>query len=439
MKEVEGRGQWVPTKREAEALDTAALYSRFPDIQSATEKMKEVAKEGEYEKGFVAEMTSLLENVAKGAEILELSLSNQKEYGLVDKRWVRKLDYMREALEKGRRALELDLRVDKDGTFWVSHATGGKSKALPPFIHEMTTEEMKEAGERFTVEEAFEVFSEYKDRGHKLILELKTLGSDEAQFSEAFESLLALIREHELEDSVAISSLSPGLLMTAHESAPSIPLILNGGVVPCVSYEKKYEEQDVVDKSLNAIAKYLMPADGKWRAYAAQLPILGKIVEIVMSASEKSVRRPDGEGTFTAYAFARLPEDLVEAFKKQMAEGHEFGGMVSLSTVTILASTLETLGATTKAEELRRYYADVIDKLGLGKMATTWGQGFSKIPVLGKTVFSHLTPQEQIKAFRKLGVDVIYTAAPEEFAHTLPPKITGEDPSKFVQIYSEKE
>ncbi len=415
--------EYQPDRYDKEVLSVAELYTQFPGIKEATEQMEKVLKNGEHSPEFVKEMEFALQNLRGATEILEISLKNQEEYGLVDKRWMREPEFMKNALEKGRLAMELDVRIDKDGKFWVSHATGARSSVLPPFINAMTTEEMEEKGRRFTVEEAFEIFSKYKDRGHKLILELKTLGPDEKKFPEVVESLKKLIDEKGLSEAVAVSSLSPGVLMSVHESIPEMPLILNGGIVPIVSYEKPAGKQTKTEKAVSNILRKIIPTDKKWRAFGLDLPVLGKVFEVVVSASEKTIRRPDGEGTQTGYALTRLPEDLVKVLREQRKKGMKFGGMVSLSAVTILASVLENLGATKEAEEMRRYYNEIVDDLGLGKMATTWGQGLNKIPLLGNTLFKNLKPEEQIRIFKEqLGIDVlIYTKSPEAFAHKLEP------------------
>ncbi len=425
---IEALPYYPPNKDEAAALDIAERYQRFPPIAAATEAMQGVLRERTHSPAFVQEIFLALEVLKRSVETLALSQKNQEDYRLVDKRWMRGPEFMREALEKGRLAMELDVRRDKDGEFWVSHATGAKASMTPPHIHELTTEEMRERGERFTVAEAFEIFSEYHDGRHKLILELKTLGPHALQFPEVVAKLGTLIDTYDLRDAVAISSLSPGILLSVHREMPDVPLILNGGIVPGVSYERPQTAQGLIERGMGAIRRFFLPDDEKWRAFGITLPWIGTPSEIVVSAGPESPIRPDGEGTQTGYALTRLPEDLVTVLQQQIAAGKDFGGMVSLSAVTILASVLETVGAHEKAAEMRRYYAEVVATLGLGVMATTWGQELATFPVLGETVFKHLAPEQQIAAFkRELGPEVmVYTKAPEDFAHHLP---------DFVQTY----
>ena len=168
--EFENLKHYAPTEKEALDILKGEKYSKFLSMGETMIKMKEILKG--YGEGFSDEMENVLAQLEKSVELLELSHKNQQDYNLVDKRWMRKPDFMKEALESGRLVMELDLRMDKDGEFWISHATGAKASFTPPFIHKMTTEEMEEKSTRFSLKEAFGVFSEYNDGKHKLILEL---------------------------------------------------------------------------------------------------------------------------------------------------------------------------------------------------------------------------------------------------------------------------
>ncbi len=425
--------EFIPENNEDKkaALTIAELYPQFPDIQNAAKVLQEILDEGGQSSEFKKEMQIALENLYRATDILKLSLKNQQDYNLVDKRWMREPTFMKNALESGRLAMELDVRIDKDGEFWISHAVGARASLLPPFIHAMSTDEMEKSGRRFTLKEAFKIFSAYKKMGHRLILELKTIGSDESTYAKTVTSLKELIVQAGVDEAIAISSLSPGILMAVHDIMPETPLILNGGIVPIISYERPADKQDFLERSVGNLAKKIIPSDKKWRAFGVDVPWLGKLFEVVISASEKTISRPDGHGTQTGYALVRLPDDLVNVLQQQQIAGKEFGGLVSLSAVTIFANVLEMLGAYDKAREMREYYTKVVDKLQLGKMAATWGQNLHKIPVLGKFLFKRLDPKEQIRVFREqLGDDtLIYTKSPEEFAHQLQPL--------FASIYTE--
>lgn len=382
--------------------EKSELYPEFPVIKTIKAKIDALLQSGREDADFLVEMEHLMVQLQAATEILDLSLQNQEQYGLVDKRWMRRPGFMKEALEKGRLVMELDLRPDKDGHFWVSHALGAKATFFPPFIRHMSTEDMHRKSDRFSLEEALELFSRYKKQGHKLILEIKSLGPGLQTHDRYATNLEGVLRDAEVRDSVAVASLSPAILMATHKAMKDMPLILNGGIVPGISYT------GIGDKFAGAI----VPQDAKWRAFG-----LKPFGEVVVSASGEVVRRSDGEDVHTGYALTRLPQEMVDVFRAQRKEGHKLGGLVSLSSVTILASVLDGIGAKQKAQELRSYYSRVMDELGVGKMATTWGQSLGKIPVL-----RNLNPREQLRTFKKeLGLDtVVYTKSPEEWAHLLP-------------------
>jgi hypothetical protein len=395
------------TSEDDRALQMAELYRQFPEIADATKKFQEVLQSKDRNPEFSEEMESALVGLRAAIEILEISLENQEKYGLVDKRWMRDTKTMRNALERGRLAMELDVRTDKDNEFWVSHALGARATSFPPFVRNMTTQQMHDESSRYHLGEGLDEFATYNNQGqgHRLILELKTLGDDPTKFPEVLQKLEAMIREKGIEESVAVASLSPGILMATHEVMPRMPLILNGGIVAGISYNEKGEK--LVDN--------MVPTDKKWRAFGVK-----PFGEVVVSAGDTTPRRVDGQELHTGYALTRLPNDLVQVLRKQTEEGQKHGGLVSLSAVTIMSSVLESLGAKKKAVAMRKYYADIVNELGLGKMATTWGQSLSKIPGL-----QQLSPEAQLEIFkRELGSDtVVYTKSPEDWAHNLPPEI----------------
>lgn len=385
--------------------EKSELYPEFPVIKIIKAKIDALLQTGREDADFLVEMEHLMGQLQAATEILDLSLQNQEQYGLVDKRWMRRPGFMKEALEKGRLVMELDLRPDKEGNFWVSHAMGSGRTFFPPMIRNLSTEEMHQKSSRFSLEEALALFSRYKRQGHKLILEIKSLGPGLQTHGRYAENLQAVLKAAEVQDSVAVASLSPAVLMATHKVMGDMPLILNGGIVPGISYNAAGEK----------FAEAIVPQDMKWRAFG-----LKPFGEVVVSASNEAVRRPDGQDVHTGYALTRLPREMIDVFREQRKEGHKLGGLVSLSSVTILASVLDGIGAKRKAQELRSYYSRVMDELGVGKMATTWGQSLGKIPVL-----RNLNPREQLRTFKKeLGLDtVVYTKSPEEWAHLLPKEV----------------
>lgn len=388
------------TSEEKRVVSAAELYAEFPAIKDAFSAMENVLDGRENDPEFEASMRNTLEGLARGYELLKLSLHNQDALNLADKRWVRSRDFMEHALQSGRLSMELDIRLDAEGKPWVSHATGMSGNPLAGKIHTASSEQMAEGGSRFSLEEALDLFSKYKSHGHRLILELKSLGSDVSEFQKNLRRLEVILSEADATEQVAVSSLAPGLLMATHEAMPRMPLILNGGIAPIVSYSKVGEW----------VGENLVPEDSRWRAFG-----LAPFGELVVAAGV-TPERPDGHGIHTGYAMTRLPQAFIDVMRQQREDDIKFGGIVSLSAVHNLANILEGVGAKAKASQLRRYYKNVIDELGLGAMATTWGQEMGKVPGL-----SYLSPERQIETFRREfgALDLIYTKGPEKFAHTL--------------------
>ncbi|MEK7068802.1 MAG: hypothetical protein AAB947_00290 [Patescibacteria group bacterium] len=394
-------------------LDIADLYPHFPSIDevlSTGEKWIDTLdseNRPETPEGMPEEMMILFRQLKAATDILEKSLSNQDTLGLADKRWMRDTKSLDEAFERGRLVVELDVRQDKEGNFWVSHAVGANASFLPPYIHNLSTKEM-ETSKRFSLGEGLKALQKYKERGHRFILELKTLGDgDEVAREQQVNKLKEILSSTGTEGSIAVASLSPGILMTVNKLMPEVQLMLNGGIIPGFSYTKMGEK----------VAR-MLPKDSRW--HAVGIPHMG---EVVMSASEESVVRPDGYGTQTGYMLTSLPKDLLEVLQKQARQPEKygkFGGVVSLSAVTIFANALKTFGADQQAKDMVGFYSKILNKLGVNIMVTTWGQGASWIPGL-----RHLQSMEQLAVFKEtLGFDtIVYTKAPEDWAHLVPPEI----------------
>jgi len=392
------------SQADGQKLDLALMYSEFPKINPSLRVLIDILKRKESITGidFTERVEDAVTGIFRAVDVLKINLDNQKRYGLVDKRWMRDTKSIEEALRKGRLVMELDIRMDREGAFWVSHAVGAKYTSIPPFIHNMTTKEMKKTGRRYLLEEGLDEFAQYIPQGHKVILELKTLGEDASQFTKAVENLHNLIKKKNLENSVAVASLSPSILMAVNKVMPKMPLIFNGGIIPGISYAQND----------NNIVSNIIPADKRWRAFGIR-----PFGEIVVATGNISPKRADGYGTHTSYALTKLPNDLVRVLSQQCQDEVELGGLVSLSAVSIMASILEAVGAENKAKKMRAYYSDIVDELGLGKMVTTWGQSLKKVPGL-----EQLSPEKQLKVFKKeFGLDtIIYTKSPEKWAHLLP-------------------
>jgi len=383
-----------------DVIQKAHDYQNFPAARSSLRHFYSLLKKRAlgYDPEFAFNMANSLQDLDRSVELLELSLDTQEQYNLVDKRWARDTSSLEDALAKGRLVMELDIRMDKDGEFWASHAVGATTSFLPPFIHNLSTAEMVRDGKRFSLEDSLADFSKYAGKGHRLILELKTLGSDPEKFVTQAMKLKKMFHQHGVEGGVAVASLSPAILMAVHSVMPEVPLILNGGIVPGFSYQTKGESP--VDK--------IVDTDKKWRAIGAK-----PFGEIVFSSSDDVVQRPDGAGTHTAYLMTHLPRQLLEVFRKQRLSGDKLAGLVSIAHVHNVASALQFVGARRASADVIRYYSNLIKELGVGAMSTTWGQRMSTIPG-----FSSLKPEEQIQTMRdNYGSEiVIYTANPEQTA-----------------------
>lgn len=384
------------------ARTLAELYPQFPHTKPIHDAIRSVLERGETDERAGQELRDLYTQLEQATSVLELSLQNQKDYKLADKRWIRTPEMMEAALQRGRLAMELDLRQDANGGFWISHATGAKSSFAPPYVHELETEKLKAMGTRTSLEHTLDTFRPYQPYGHKLILEVKDLGAEPSEHHVAAERLAGILREHGVSESCAVSSLSPTILMNVHRAMPDMPLILNGGIVPCISYTGTDASRE----------HPLIPKDGTWNAFGVK-----PFGELVVSATEEIIERPDGHGMHTAYLMTKLPKQLLDVLRSQHQNEAELGGIVSLSGVTIVASLLDVIGAKKRASELRTSYAQIMDELGVGTMATTWGQG-------GGFLLKRLKPERQVEVFkRELGEDaLIYAKSPEEWAHTLQEK-----------------
>lgn len=390
--------------RDAQMLEIAEMYYAFPAIADGIAPFERALAKTETDPEFSQEIERLLQNLRRAVDLVRTALDTQEKYNLADKRWIRDTTSLEEALARGRLVTELDIRLDKQGEPWVSHAVGAHNSFTPPYIHEQTTEEMEKGGVRFKLIDGLRALQRYQDRGHKFILELKTLGETPVEQRKNLKHLSRMLLETGTEPSIAVASLSPGILMAAADVLPRTPLILNGGIIPGISYTPGGE------RLVNAV----LPADQKWHAYG-----IPKLFEVVVSASERTVERADGQDIQTGYALTKLPSDLLTVLQQQAKQPErfgKFGGVVSLSAVTIAASALDTLGDHDKAQKLRAYYANVVKELGVNVMATTWGQGAGAIPGL-----THLSAEKQIATFkRELGPQtLVYTKGPEKVWETL--------------------
>jgi hypothetical protein len=232
-------------------------------------------------------------------------------------------------------------------------------------------------------------FAAYNDGRHILIVELKELGGDPNGFPEYLDRIRRMTDASGMTGHLSISSLSPGILMAANAAMPDVPLILNAGPTPMLKRMK-----------------------GGYKVFT-----FGKTHEVVLAGTDDIIIRADGYGKLTGYLLARVPAPLAKVMREQKARGDRFGGVITLSTVTWIATVLDNLGMRGKARDLRREYAAVLDELGVGRMATTYNQRFGCLPG-----FSHLRPENQTMTLKRdIGKDaLIYATAPNEWAEKLP-------------------
>lgn len=399
--------------KDMDLLERAHLYRNFPEIKVTLDDFLDVLEKRRvaYVPGFADEMRRSLENLQKAVEIANMSLDAQREFNLVDKRWVR--SDLAESMAGGKFAMEMDVRMDKEGEFWISHAVGAKATFFPPLVNNLTTEEMREKSRRLNLADSLKDFIPYAKRGHRLILEIKTLGPDTEKFEQSALKLKKMLEDNGVEESVSIASLSPGILFAIHKVMPKMPLILNGGLLPAFSYHE----------SANNPMKRLVGADESWRAFGMK-----PFGEVVFSANRDLIQRVDGEGVQTGYVLAAIPDELLRVLRQQKVDKARMGGIVSVAGIDIAANAMRLIGADQSAAQMSRYYADVVRDLGVNVMSGTWGQELGSVPGL-----VHLSPEEQIKAMRKFyGPDIlIYTKNPETTAIKLA-KDTGDDVENVI-------
>ncbi len=390
------------------AFDFAQAYEQFPALNKPVEKILGLLEVTERDETFTREMDAALEALESGTELLRLSLTNQHEYGLIDKRWWRNAETVRRGFKKGQLAMEMDLRFDNDGELWVSHDPKAGDSYFAPMISTLGSEDLKRRGERSSLEDVLDVFEPFANRGHRLMLELKNLGPDEGKQRVRAEHLRDVLRKRKLEEVVAVSSLSPRVLMHVHEAMPRVPLAINGGIVPGFSYTARGE----------ALAQALVPEDAKWRAFSC-----APGVEIVVSAAKVSPEHLNSQGKHTGFMCTRLPDELTAILKDQRDSGNRFGGLASLTMINILGNVLSCVGAEKSAVDMTSFYRQVADELGVRPLLATWGQQLGNVPGLG-----HLKPERQVVAMRKaFGADsAIFTQNPEAYAHLLSDEVIAE-------------
>lgn len=372
-------------------FELAARYPRFFALESLRQGVEAQALDSRQKYQVVL-------NWLQGTiPILETSLENQRNYHLVNKCWNR-------GVNRGALVVELDVRLDAEGEFWISHGINVGKPLISPAIHTLKTEQMKEKGKKMSLSDALVVLRDFKGFGHRLIIELKTLGKDSDKFPEVAQRLIDQIKAGGVQEAVAIASLSPGILETVNAVMPELPLISLGGMMPIFSYFRDKDRKSIFQESDMAFE------EGK------VMVIGGGPMEMVFTSGDTSPKRPDGHGKQMGYAYRRIPRQLRTALQAQHRHSSKLGGRATLSVVSMMANVLQMMGGIEVANLLRQYYSEVLNELNVGKMSITWGQNWSHLPFL-----SHLSAPAQVQSFRDFyGEDtLIYTDSPEKWAHLL--------------------
>ena len=334
------------------------LYYRFDDLDVALNGIQRLRQRGDMERCFspeeIIEFNNLQQQIINGVEILDLSRQSQKRHGLVEKSLWRGND-IQEVMESGAVAMEIDVRLSADGKFFITHKPKVDKKQK---ISKMTASEISEQTDILPLEQALEVLSKYKKYGHKLIIELKTLGPKFEDYSDNLDNLKNLLDKKGVRESVAISSLSPRILAATHEAMPEMPLIMNTAIAPIISYpqEKGFGATLVkIGKKLVNLKNRLLKTPNKWFRLGP------KKANILVCSAEGAMKYPeekgvDGEGRETQYFMTTIPEEVLNPLHEQHKDKVELGGAASMAAVIHFTDVLEIIGFKKKAASIRSYY-----------------------------------------------------------------------------------
>ncbi len=393
-------------------LTLAEAYQQRPELIDALSRLDAIVEAG-YFSGEVSDMiVDSFERIQAALDIVERSRATQEQFGLIDHRHHFDAHAFDTAFAAGRWAQELDVRFDKSGTPWVQHdptiaLSGSGLFARQAYIDTLDPEQIEAARpQQLTLESLLKKFDRYKD-AHRLIIEIKSLGANPAQYQDHVRALQKYIETQDVQESIAFSAISPAILIELYKAMPHIPLMWNGGIVPFMSY----------DATGSALVESVLPQNSRFRAFG-----IGS-AEVVVSAATEIVQRDDGHRKNTGYITTVVPPELLQAMQGQRKEdsADPFAGIISLSTVTLVASVIESLGMTDRAKNIRTQYAGIIRDLGLGSMASIHGDRLSALPGL-----RHLSRERQLAVFKsQLGVDaMVYTKDPEIWSQTLPASVS---------------
>jgi hypothetical protein len=408
----------------------AKRYSEFRNLGMLAQRLTQIEQTGNPEE-YSEEFENLVSQIDGGLDALKKSQETQKKYGLVEKfLWDDSGNPVEAAFKSGARAAEVNIRLSSDSEFIIQHhPTIQKNAALDKsakgkLVHEMTAEELATETKVVPLDKALKTLSEYQDNDHKLILQLKTLGSGNPEETQRnLDVFQQKLQEYGVADSVVVSSLSPTILAAVHEKMPDMPLIMNTAIAPVISYPEeksfgaafgKFLQGSTGWQKLLSTLKNRVDADAKIKPESTQPlrsprgwvkipPILRNHISI--ATAEGAMKAPeimggDGHGRNNMYFMTAIPAEIVEATAKQQEQVDEFGGAMSVAAVTIVASVLETLGAKKKPADMRQKAVEKMHSMNLSVQTTTWGGLKNKNGPLRA-----LDPMHQIRQMEQAGFD----------------------------------
>ncbi len=369
--------------------------TRYGDVNSLHETAVELAEKiadevdpnakEELRADYKKHLEALNESLLASIDNLRENLDFQEEHDLIKHKWGIGLEPFSEALAKGTRTIEMDIRATLDSEPVIAHSMkiGGTK------VHEARFEDLMQTKDATSLRQIFEQFSPYS-ADHELVLELKDVA--------AVDRAIELVKEFHLEQCVRFASLSPAILEAVKMKMPEVKgLILNGGVVPFITTP--------IEESPNKsnLEKFVVKDGEGWKA-ANVGPVQVVFGADSFPTSDEATRRVEGVGKYLGYAFFRIPERL-----KEMLDGDK--DAISLSAVLIASNIISIFSAKTGKEMMQSYKA-MAEKMGLKTMATTWMESMGG-------VISPLRADQQFKMLKELGVETIYTADPVDLAEEI--------------------
>ena len=359
-------------------------FAPTESLDSSDENQAETTKNPEE-----VQAEALIKQLEVALSAVDQSLANQIDYNIINHKQINTKEALEHELQSGTSIPELDIRFDEEGKPWISHSPRAGARFLfSEHIHKMTSEEVKKEGQRLSLEEGLDIFRKYYEDNpnHRVVLEIKELGASPASHQQLLENIKGLLESRGLTETAIFATLSPSILKSIHEQFPENSKILNGGIAPVISY-------DLAEKSTGP---------EKDQEFAVKIPG----VELFFSNSTEIKDHADGYGKQTGYLWTRLPRETIKTLRRMNEEGKI--GAASLTVVNKFANILDHFSPKT-AEQLRRHYAEQLDKLGIKK----------------QVAISKSNPRENLlRTKEQMGQDsIIYSdTSPGEWAADLPIK-----------------